>query len=205
MTVRLNTSTNLKGSSADRQTSLIQNYMTATALLEVKLMLAECDPPFSSPYAGVFELPKRDECFLHITSIHKCTAGSAVTAETAPPDLGWSILWFSNRTGSNLSLSTLPGQRWCPFWQNAQVWPTYFPPISSSISVAYFSKACRYLGSHSHAALKVISCDNPGLSFPAVARKARLCCTELSSASSLSQLQHQVQCSNILTACSQAN
>lgn len=87
MTVRLNTSTNLKGSSADIQTSLIQNYMTAIALLEVKLMLAECDPSFSSPYTGIFELPKREECFLHITSIHKCTAGSAVTAETATPDL----------------------------------------------------------------------------------------------------------------------
>lgn len=68
---------------------------------------------------------------------------------------------------------------------------THFSPSASSISTAYFSKACRYLGSHSHRAFKVISCDSPGLSFPAVTHKAHLCCTERSSASSLSQLQHQ--------------
>lgn len=61
-----------------------------------------------------------------------------------------------------------------PFRKNAKVWPTSLPPISSSVSIAYSSKACSYLGYQSCMTLKVISCDSPALYFPAVIHKTCL-------------------------------
>lgn len=183
------------------QTSLVQNYILAIALFEV----AERDPLFRSPYTWVLELSERDEFFLHITSKNKCTAGLAVTAGTAPQDLGCSILWFSNGIGSNLSLSILPRQRWCPFGQNAQIWPALLPLIWSSISIAYFYKTCSSFGCQSHRTLKVISCGSPGLSFPAVIHGRAYAAQKIAAHASLSQRQHQKQYSNILTAHCQTN